>query len=237
MAPLKIIGAGYPRTGTLSLCEALETLGYNCHHMDKIFLDESQDPGIFTRAYTTKSPPDWDEVYRNYDAAVDCPSMAFWEDLFQKYADAKVILTTRDPNAWYDSVGMTIYQRSLKEGVNWPLRLLKAREMSRAIVKDGVLKEYTDKEAMLRQFQEHIVRVQEIVPPGQLLIFDSRQGWEPLCRFLGAAVPKGRPYPHTNRAGEFADRIWWYKSVIESREGPEARNSPDNFDVVRKSFP
>lgn len=198
---------------------------YNCHHMDKILLDETQDPSIFSRAYTTKSAPDWDEVYRNYDAAVDCPSMAFWEDLFRKYPDAKVILTTRDPDAWYDSVGRTIYQHSLKEDVSWPLRLLKAREMSRAIVKHGVLKDYADKEATLRQFREHIERVQETVPPGQLLVFDSRQGWEPLCRFLGVAVPKGRPYPHTNRAREFVDRIWWYKSVIESREGARGLKS------------
>jgi hypothetical protein len=45
--------------------------------------------------------------------------------------------------------------------------------------------------------------VQATVPADRLLVFDVKQGWEPLCRFLDVPVPAGEPFPHINSATEY----------------------------------
>ncbi|KAI9368924.1 P-loop containing nucleoside triphosphate hydrolase protein [Aspergillus egyptiacus] len=207
MAPLKIIGAGYGRTGTLSLCRALDILGFSCHHMEKMILDDTQDPNLFKAAYESPDEEaDWDHIFRGYDAAVDWPAAAFWERLMKQYPDAKVILTVRDPEAWYASVGKTIHDWPMNDG-EWPEKMLASRRMARTIVKEGELKVYADREAMLEQFRRHVARVCEIVPRERLLVFEPSQGWEPLCSFLGVAPPLGVPYPHLNRGTLFRERL------------------------------
>ncbi|KAE8141340.1 P-loop containing nucleoside triphosphate hydrolase protein [Aspergillus pseudotamarii] len=215
MAPLKIIGAGYGRTGTLSLCRALDILGYSCHHMEKMLLDETQDPVLFTEAYKSSSGADWDHIFRGYDAAVDWPAAAFWETLLKKYPDAKVILTVRDPESWYNSVGKTIHDWPMNDGSAWPEKMLASRKMARTVVKEGELKLYSDKTAMLEHYKEHITNVRRVVPKDQLLVFESHQGWEPLCKFLGIDPPSNIPYPHLNRGSLFRERLLRVKEKIE----------------------
>ncbi|KAL4915853.1 hypothetical protein BDW62DRAFT_203305 [Aspergillus aurantiobrunneus] len=85
MAPLKIIGAGYGRTGTVAL---LTSFANSCHHMEKMLLDETQDrdPSVFKEAYQTQSPQDWGGIFTGYAAAVDRAAAAFWEDLHDREA-------------------------------------------------------------------------------------------------------------------------------------------------------
>ena len=105
---LKVIGAGFGRTGTNSLKVALEQLGYTpCHHMKEVGLSLEQIRW-FDRASRGEAV-DWDEVYGKFEAAVDWPTVSYYEQLAAHFPDAKVILSARDPDAWYKSARETIF--------------------------------------------------------------------------------------------------------------------------------
>jgi hypothetical protein len=189
--------------------------------MEKMILDPAQDPSVFENAYVQKSNPDWDSVFNNYDAAVDWPAAAFWEDLLRQYPDAKVILTVRDPENWYASVTKTIRDWPMGAGVTWPERMAKSRRMARTIVKEGVLKNFDDREATIQMFKDHVNYVKATVPPENLLIMHVGDTWEPLCKFLGLEIPVGVPYPHSNRAPNFHKRMYALRDIIEQGTKPE----------------
>ncbi|KAI8046985.1 hypothetical protein BDF21DRAFT_435447, partial [Thamnidium elegans] len=107
--------------------------------MTDVILDSNQKAEIFEEAYKDRTlKVDWGSVYEGYEAAVDWPSVAFFDTLYQLNPDAKVILSVRDPESWYKSVSRTIYEWP---GVDdsWPQNILKARKMARVIVRDGEL--------------------------------------------------------------------------------------------------
>jgi hypothetical protein len=66
---------------------------------------------------------------------------------------------------------------------------------------------FEDKPFAIDVFNRHNDGVRQSVPPAQLLVFEVQEGWEPLCRFLDAPVPTGKPFPHVNDAAEFQARI------------------------------
>ena len=106
---MHVIGVGVGRTGTLSLKAALDRLGFGpCFHMRNV-LDYPERLPLWEAA-AAGSAVDWDEVFAGYESSVDWPGAAFWRELTAYYSDAKVILTVRDPERWYDSVRETIYQ-------------------------------------------------------------------------------------------------------------------------------
>jgi hypothetical protein len=93
---LKVIGAGFGRTGTSSLKQALEDLGFGpCHHMTEVIAHPQQVP--VWEAAMNGEPVEWEDVFHAYQSAVDWPSAAFYEPLMERYPDARVILTVRDP--------------------------------------------------------------------------------------------------------------------------------------------
>ena len=57
-----------------------------------------------------------------------------------------------------------------------------------------------------RVFNEHNEEVKRHVPADKLLVFTSKDGWEPLCAFLGVPVPD-KPFPHVNDSDEFKRRL------------------------------
>ena len=74
---LKVIGAGFGRTGTLSMKAALEQLGYNkCHHMLEVFPSDAQLD--MWHKISQGGAPDWDQVFDGFEASVDFPSSAYW---------------------------------------------------------------------------------------------------------------------------------------------------------------
>src|SRR4051812_21157075 len=102
---LRVIGAGWGRTGTASLREAFGTLGLRSHHMAEVF-EHPEQADWFARA--AQGDADWDAIYAGYDVTVDWPGASFWRELAQTYPDAKVLLTIRDPEQWYESFFDTI---------------------------------------------------------------------------------------------------------------------------------
>jgi hypothetical protein len=204
---LAVIGAGFGRTGTLSLKLALEQLGLGrCYHMLEVF----QSPGHAARwqAAAAGRPVDWEALFAGYGAAVDWPACHFWRALADRYPEAKVLLTVREPGAWYKSVSDTIYRamtRPLPDGA--PPEIGAQLAMAREIVLERTFGgRFEDRAHALAVFERHNRAVEREIAPGRLLVYEVAQGWEPLCRFLGRPVPE-MPFPRTNTTEDFLARF------------------------------
>lgn len=199
---LRVVGAGFGRTGTSSLKVALEQLGFSkCHHMREVFGSARQVDGWL--AASRGDDVDWDHLFEGFQASCDWPSSAYWERLAEHYPDSKVILSWRDPDAWYESTASTIYrvESAIPAWISWLVpHVRRAQEMVRRTVWGGTFDgRFEDREHALRVYRENEQRVRSKIPPERLLVFEAKDGWEPLCAFLGVPTPE-EPYPHTNEA-------------------------------------
>ena len=201
---LKVIGAGFGRTGTLSLKHALEELGFGpCYHMSELFdkphVDEQWD------AIVSGEPADWPAIFKGYQASVDWPACAFYKELMQVYPNAKVLLSVRDPEKWYESVASTIYRVS---HLNPDHARTPHGHMVRTLIWEGTFdNRFEDKDYAISIFLRHNEEVKQHVPAEKLLVYNVKEGWEPLCAFLGVAVPAGKPFPHDNDRANFLGDI------------------------------
>ncbi len=204
---LKVVGAGFGRTGTLSLKNALEKLGFGpCYHMFEVI--ERPDHIQMWHRLAFGGSIDWDLLFKDFNSVVDWPAARYWRELAEHFPDARVILSLRDPEAWYRSVTETIYQ-----GLRMPVtdRLPPSRrrqmEMARKIVLEDTFDgRFEDKAHAIEVYNRHNQQVQRAIPSPRLLVFDAKQGWEPLCRFLGVAVPD-EPFPHLNDTASIQARM------------------------------
>lgn len=213
---LHVIGAGFGRTGTSSLKAALETLGFGpCYHMTEL-LAEPERVRYWELAETGR-PADWEGLFEGYRAAVDFPAYRHYRTLAERYPEAKVILTVRDPEAWYRSVRTTTYRASppplrtalfaLKLPFSSRLRrLLRALNLARSVWRKDFGGRFEDKAYALSVYGAHLEEVQRTIPKERLLVYDVREGWGPLCAFLGVASPSV-PFPHLNDRQNFAKRV------------------------------
>lgn len=206
MSALKIIGAGFGRTGTLSLKVALDTLGFGpCYHMKEVF-DNPRHIELWQAAGDGQKV-DWGELFAGYRSAVDWPAAAFVEELEQVYPQAKVILTVRDPEKWYESVSNTIYPATGGAVDSAAPGARAHRKMVTTIVWDGTFRgAFEDKARAIDIFKRHIEDVKARVPADRLLVYDVKEGWEPLCRFLQVDVPVDTPFPRVNDTAAFQQR-------------------------------
>lgn len=199
---LHVIGAGFGRTGTLSLKRALDELGFGpTYHMDEVVRRPSHVASWLRYARTGEV--DWDGIFSGFGSGVDFPVSCVWKELAAHYPDAKIVLTVRDPRAWWTSTRTTIYPTRTMFP-RWLQRLvpLTARwlEMVDRLVWDGIFEgRFTDRDHAIRVFERHVADVEATCPPERLLVFDVAAGWEPLCAFLDVPVPD-RPFPRLNEA-------------------------------------
>jgi hypothetical protein len=211
--PVQVIGAGFARTGTLSLRTALETLGFGpCYHMMDVMADGRRVRQWLAIAHGAQA--DWDKIFAGYHSAVDWPVAAYWRVLADAFPHAKVVLTVRDPDAWYDSARSTIWRMRLDPpgGVRGAAThvlgtlspdLRAFVNMTQATVEQPIFDgRLADREHAVAVFGHHVAEVQAALPPERLLTFDVTEGWRPLCDFLGAPVPT-RPFPRTNDTQSF----------------------------------
>lgn len=206
---LQIIGPGFGRTGTSSLKIALEHLGFGpAHHMFEVS-DHYERQVPFWEAAARGEAVDWDEVFAGYRSQVDWPGARFWRELASFYPDAKVILTVRDPDEWFDSVQATITPFAASHGQNENAMTNAISGLAHRLVVDGVFdNRISDRAYATDAFNAHIAEVQAALPASRLLTFDVRQGWEPLCAFLGVPVP-GITFPKLNSSKQFVEE--WTK--------------------------
>jgi hypothetical protein len=205
-----VIGAGFGRTGTLSVKVALEALGFGpCNHMVEVFEHPEHIPAW--QAAAEGAPVDWGAVFAGYRATVDWPGCTFYEALLREYPRARVLLTVRDPERWYESAAATIYQASRAAAGAGSEAPASVRASGRMI--DTLIWQLTfggrfeDKAQAIAVYERHNREVQERVPSERLLVYDVAEGWAPICRFLGVPVPEGRPFPHLNDRATFGQRI------------------------------
>ncbi len=212
---LELIGAGFGRTGTLSLKTAIERLGHGpCYHMMEVGRNAGHDEAW--HALADGGPRDWAGLFAGYRATVDWPACAFWRELVEAYPDAKVLLSLRDSDRWWRSVHDTIYQSMTQPvpGDGGPLarHLAMARKL---VLEDTFDGRFLDRDHAIAVFEAHNQAVIDAVPGERLLVYRPGDGWEPLCEFLDAAVPK-EDYPHVNSTEDF-------RGVLrEMRKGLEA---------------
>lgn len=214
---LKVIGTGLGRTGTHSLKLAIEQLGIGkCYHMVELF-QQPERLKYFKKAEKGEKV-NWNELFDGYKAAVDYPVARYYKQITDFYPEAKVIHTLRDPEEWYESASATIFWASkpyslkiLKLAVHLPFSS-EARRRIPVLLYNRKLsdwefgKDLNNKKKVIEKYNDHYKEVKNIITKERLLLFDPKEGWEPLCRFLNVPVPS-EPYPRSNTREEFLNRV------------------------------
>lgn len=198
---LRLIGAGLGRTGTLSTKLALERLGFGpCYHMVEVFKNPAHIP-LWERANDGQTA-DWDALFSGYASTVDWPGCKFWRELADAYPDAKVLLTVRDADAWYESASKTIFRMDERVVTTEVGRLQIA--MAHKVVHASFPRGLDDRAHCLDVYRRHNEAVGRALGD-RVLTYDVAEGWGPLCAFLGVPVPD-EPFPRTNSTAEFRAR-------------------------------
>jgi hypothetical protein len=145
------------------------------------------------------------DITKGYVAALDAPFGQFVPELMEIYPDAKVICTIRDADAWaksMDATAQTSLQSMLSVLVFWVpclryftkyITALNAGRWGELYAKPG------EKWSHGRDvWDRHVRYLESTVPPGKLVWYDVRDGWEPLCKELKVGIAEGIEFPRVN---------------------------------------
>jgi len=198
---LEVIGAGFGRTGTLSLKLALEQLGYGpCYHMMEVFANPGH--AALWSAAADGDLPAWPTLFAAYGATVDWPASYFWRELADAYPRARIILTERDPESWYRSMSDTIVRAitepTAKHNPNYRMAV-------KIVLESTFGGRFDDRTHALQVFRDHNRALREAFPAQRLLVYRVSEGWAPLCEFLDRPLPE-TPFPRANTTAEFKSR-------------------------------
>jgi len=214
---MKIICAGLSKTGTKSLAKALRILGFTVFDFDEhdhFHIDKWFD------VYCEGKSPDFASMYKDVDAVTDLPPAFWFEEIYGAFPDAKVILSVRDnEEVWAHSWAKQNELIQTFSGflnrvlVKWPLfivRRIRGKYTKFELfdfVLNGVYGSLNSRSTVLfkKKYREHNQRVQAVIPKQKLLIYNVKQGWEPLCEFLGCDFPQVE-FPRENFALSFTHR-------------------------------
>lgn len=220
---LKIIHAGLHRSGSSSLSVALDILGFGpCYHSatySQIYPERFRAScnwwfGNKILQKLNKNREDevvfdeWLDII-NCQVVMDFPINFHWDKIYKQYPDCKVILGIRDTfDKWYESNNYLVYQFSIK---SWILHYIGPlvdpywdaviHHYFGAYYKEGIpfLLDPKNKERVKEIYYDGVMqKCKELVPEKNLLIYNIKDGWEPLCNFLGVDIPKDVPFPRIN---------------------------------------
>lgn len=226
---LKVIGAGLGRTGTSSLKLAFERyLGFKgCYHMGEV--GEAQP--LWVAAANGK--PDWERIFDGYDSTTDYPACLFWRELADFYPDAKVLLSVRDADKWFDSTQATIFSPDMMALGS------KAPEIQKEFFDKccfaGIKEHIHERGFMVTHFHRHRAEIERTIPKERLLVYDVKEGWEPLCAFLGVPVP-GEPFPHANTTDDLQPRLKFWRELTETLAETYPNLTQEDWVVVRDAL-
>ncbi|KAF2108901.1 hypothetical protein BDV96DRAFT_605330 [Lophiotrema nucula] len=225
--PMRVLVLGMPRTGTTSLTLALRKLGYNPYTMRNMLSTPRHialwqeateltllhpSPHGNSLAYTK---PDFDKLLGANDSVTDLPTAVFAKELIEAYPDAKVILSTREYEAWEKEM-----QNSMWIFFTWELfnmaRSIGITQMAPVMNVLHKLFEAHNGNAYggpraKAAFEKHNQTIRDLVPASQLLEFTPEQGWQELCPFLDVEVPDAR-FPRVDEGKQLREgleRQWW----------------------------
>jgi hypothetical protein len=212
---MKVIGVGLPRTGTLTQKVALEQLGFGpCYHMVNVLANLDLVP-LWRDALEGNA--DWDKIFEGHQATVDWPGGFFWRELIERYPDAKVVLSVRDPEKWERSMRNTVWACYYGDSLTYHMSMATyaVDEGWKAFIDTmtqllwegrGTIQNSETKQGMIDSMHRFNEEVKATVPSDRLLVWDVTEGWERLCDFLEIECPS-EPMPHVNDSSTFAYRI------------------------------
>ena len=198
---LTLVGAAFPRTGTMSVKHALERLGVGrCYH----FHDIQQSPNHIPiwEAIGNGRMPDWQSLLEGYAVTLDAPMCLYWRELTECFPNARVLLLLRDPETWYDSVYTTVYAVTKGPGTDTNPALKMARRILFHQYFNG---EFGNRDYAINIYCQYCDEVRQTIPEDRLLEYSITEGWNPLCDFLGCDAPN-IPFPNRNTRDDFLTR-------------------------------
>ena len=215
---IQIIGAGFPRTGTTTLKQALQVLGFNDTYHFKDLIAHPKKL-LHWKELEASGTTDFNTLFHGYKATVDFPGYPYYKILMKQYPDAKVILSVRDVDKWYESTAKTI-RKSGPQTVLAKLVLLSKMIFNSSLRDTFLCIKFMKKTYLSKQFngqfdnekhaksvfQNHIEDVKAYVPKHKLLVFNAAEGWQPLCEFLNVPIPT-EDFPHLNKKEHFHEMV------------------------------
>ena len=224
-SPLEVLSSGWPRTGTDTLKNALDILGYKSYHFHEIMensrIDHMRKWVVhFENNCTDKAGLKAMFAEYGYTAGADFPVSACWKEIFSAYPNAKVIHMERESSeVWWESSSSTVWSVARRFPFYILLKVIPIfREsvpmsyaMYNKVFRDAGVR-YTKKEMdeiaagypeahrakWIAAYESSNARVHKTIPAEQLHVHKHTDGWPKLCEFLGKPVPDV-PYPHSNK--------------------------------------
>ena len=203
---MKVICAGWGRTGTRSLKYALEHLtGEPSYHMQNILLNKKDAKKWHNSIFLHNEKFNWEDIFEGYGACLDFPSCNYYKELMDYYPDAKVILTVRDAESWVKSWNVLNNQilksftfRFLAKIPRTSFKLQKDIHNKMILGLDGAFQGVKSDKERMKKFDEWNKSVIEYVPKERLLVYQVKDGWTPLCKFLNVEEPN-MPFFYKNK--------------------------------------
>lgn len=201
---MKILGAGFGRTGTMSLKLALDQLGFGptLHNSELWPGKVSPEMDMAWHLKANGHPVPWEKLTEGYHSAVDWPMSHYWREMSEHWPEAKVILTVRPARDWLKSFKESILPH-LVRGMTAPEFQYSC---ARIVLGQKTFNDDLSDENLLRCYARNIVDVKSFFPEERLLVFNVKDGWGPLCRFLEVPIPDGS-FPASNDGEEFRGRL------------------------------
>jgi Sulfotransferase domain len=231
---MKLIGAGLPRTATTTQMIALEMLGLPCYHMRDMMTDTAKSVPQWRRALEGDGP--WDELFEGKESIVDWPGSYHWRELMDVYPDAKVLLSVRSAESWVESMHNTI--AAIWFGDSLMHHVVQARYKIDPVfaswldvlhdmwVKaDIMVKSGADRDEMAAGMERWNQEVIDTVPSDRLLVWNPKDGWEPLCELLDLPVPS-EPLPNVNDTENFQMNLMTAPAIAAINEWWEREKPP-----------
>mgnify|MGYP006288379133 CR=1 FL=1 len=215
---LFIIGAGLSRTGTTTLRKVIEDLGFGpCYNSTELFV---RPRGIeFWEALEKGEAVKFEAFFQDYQSIIGFPGYIFHRQLKDRYPEAKVILSYRDPEEWYDDISSTVFE-SASSHVNKAYAqevrgfdpyladcIERIHSLQLRMLEETYFEgRFADKEYAVQRYSEWNAEVKDSYAESELLEYQVTEGWEPVCNFLNVPVPEGKPFPHLNHPDKFHKR-------------------------------
>ncbi|WOJ96597.1 sulfotransferase [Congregibacter brevis] len=197
---MQVFGAGVGRTGTMSLRTALQQLGLGpCYHMEVVLNNPAVHVPLWNAVVAGQA--DWSAIYQGQQSAVDWPTASFYPELHAAFPHAKFVLTHRDPDSWVASISETIFTALLSRD-DAPAEAQPWLDMCMKVIARSGFDPAMSKDELAARFFAHTEAVKAAIPAKQLLLFQVKEGWGPLCEFLGVETP-ATEFPRTNDRAQF----------------------------------
>ncbi|KAI1088918.1 hypothetical protein F5B19DRAFT_485606 [Rostrohypoxylon terebratum] len=222
----KIINAGLFRMATKSMAQAYTILGFKTHHglLESVYdtpwalLEQAAEatwphvPSARPRAPFTRA--DWDAIWGSYDAVTDLAS-PFAPQLVEAYPAAKVVVVQRAFEDWWPSYRTELLEPVTRQPMaaiqkfvtNHVLGLRAIHAMQKVHFGFFDARDRREVEAHAWEaYERYFETLRKMVPPERRLEYQVGSGWEPLCKFLGVAVPDV-PFPRANEREMHAKEV------------------------------